>query len=169
MQGRNTVPWIMPSLLALALVVSGFLHYKARTGIPVRNDANALIPPSGSAAKSNTTLDLTLPGRVMANITVEELMSIHSQYTEAQANTMTQHHIGTWIGILGKVCDVKMLTTDRVMVALAPNLGQLVFCSFASGHKQRCFVLRKGDEIRVSGEIEKVNSLGIHLVNCEFA
>lgn len=188
----NAVPWIMPSILAAALIMAGFLHYKAHQlahgspkspqSFPPTHPAPTLQPTALSepvALPPPSELALVPPpprlqrGRVMANATPAELAAIYKNNTTIHAQEQAKHYIGTWLEISGPVSNVTNMRSDETTVILwhgdiEKAMPIIIFCSFQTEWQQQCSVLRKGNNVMIAGKISSFDSGEIHLENCEF-
>jgi hypothetical protein len=159
-------PWIMPSILALALIIAGFLHFKAAQVAASRPPIKrvpvtpVILPPQPIVP--------ALPGRVLATITTGELFKTYETHTKMQADAMVNQYIGAWLGVAGNLWDVQTPTKEEMLVSIMTEPIKLVFCHFAKEHEQQCLMFHKGDEVRVAGKITSAGALGIHLSDCEF-
>lgn len=175
------VPWIMPSMLAFALIVAGFLHYKAaqvtRLVPDIRAPKTTNPPPQPpqsvalvSAVTSAPIVVPAQPGRVIANASVESLCEIYNTHTTAQADRLADVYIGTWIGVFGRVNDARPLNDEIMMVSVhlrENHIGPMAFCHFDKPWHKRVSLIKRDDEITIVGEISRFGSQDISLTNCE--
>jgi hypothetical protein len=168
----NNVHWIMPSILAVALIVAGFLHYKAAQ---VARRQTHFYPKIATETQPVSPI-ISAPivplrdGRVMANATPSELVGLWEGHTTAQAEKLTESYIGTWLGVSGQAWDVDIESSgqsSRVSIDGVDGV-MLVFCHFGAECKQQVSVLRKGNSISVFRQVSAIERSTVSLRECEF-
>jgi hypothetical protein len=168
----NNVPWIMPSILAVAMITAAFLHYKAAQ--VARSVPNILPPPHSAPTPTPAAAAVTSshPDRVMVNVTPEHLTSFFQQgHTSIQAERLAEAFIGKWMEISGPLGDVLRVTdTHRMVVIEGRSLykNNQVYMYFREKEwADRLATLKPGDRVTIVGRIENVVSQSISLGNCE--
>jgi len=177
----NNVPWIMPSILAVALIIAGFVHYKA--AMVARSAPNIASlpqqPSSALATSSQPPPDPTAlvespslqPGRVMANATSQELLAIYRNNTTIQAERLSERYIGTWMKVSGRPVRDVGIDGDipRVVISAEAMNIAIIGCYFTKEWKQQVSVINKGNKVSVTGKIAKFDALTIRLEECELS
>jgi hypothetical protein len=172
--GQRMVGWLMPSILAVCLLLAGALHLlaartrhepsPARTEVPERMRAPATSPPRLGAQN--------LEGRVFVgpDITPQFLQSLLKAHTEVQAEKLLDIYVGKWMQLSGEVCHVGKFEygSSTVMFAGQPDKDDpAVMLYFSKVWTERLSVLRLGNNINVIGRIGSVNGLRVRLDDCE--
>jgi hypothetical protein len=111
-------------------------------------------------------------GRIFVNVTPHYLIRLFDGYTSIQASNLVKPFIGKWIELSGQLGDIlpygiesaqvsfKRLSWDRPL--------HFVIMYFRGKYwLNRISVLKVGDPIKVIGQIQEVNSIAVHLDNCE--
>lgn len=108
--------------------------------------------------------------RVPTNATPGELAQIWQNHTAVQAKKLSECYIGTWMEISGPVYDVRnAMITNEIRLTIEGVEGvMLIHCTFQEQWEQRCLVLRKGDAVRVLGQVSDFNQVSVSLEECEF-
>lgn len=158
------IGWVMPSILALALLMAGVLHFlAART----RHEPST---PARSAPSERERRVFVGP-----EITPTFLNSLLGGHTQMQADNIVAVYIGKWITLSGSVSQVTASDSSSVftrssLVTFDQARGEpMVFMHFDEQWKEQLSILRPGSRITVVGRITKIYRLGINLEQCELA
>lgn len=164
----TALPWIMPSLLAAALIVAGFLHYKAAQTSQSSKREN----PKSSSPTLSTAFDA--PGaaakdleRVMCKLGSLDLCGIYREHTSGQADMLVAPYIGTWLIEQGLVYDTQMGGDKwHVTAYVKPGEYPMLSCDFGKDDR-RIGMLRRNDQVKILGRITSIIATWIYLADCE--
>jgi hypothetical protein len=125
-------------------------------------------PPVMSLGDPSQKKDL-VSERIIVDVTPLYLMDLFSEHTSIQAQRLIEPYIGKWIRISGPLGDVSDNEYfSQVVFEHGPKMFAQVFMYFRQPNRSdRLSVLRRGTELTVLGQIERVNGMEVHLDNCE--
>jgi len=110
-------------------------------------------------------------GRTIVDVTPEYLMGLFDKHTSIQAEKLVEAFIGKWIRLSGPLGDVMPGGGDSVAVVFTherfQHRGVMMFFNNRATIENQLRVLRKGDQITVIGQIQRVFSASLELKNCE--
>lgn len=109
------------------------------------------------------------------DMTPEALIGVYKGHTAVQGQKLASSFVGHWINLNGFVYDVysPIDGTRSLMISTAEEPGGAlkvdgrVRLSFNSEWFSRLDIMRPGQPISVTGEIEKIESHAVWLINCE--
>jgi hypothetical protein len=170
---QRLVGWLMPSILAVCLLLAGVLHLvaartrhepaPARTEVPEKVRMPATSPPALAAQNSE--------GRIFVgpDITPQFLVSLLSGHTEVQAERLLDIYVGKWIKVSGDVSHVGKFEHGHSTVMFTSQRLEVpsIIMHFGGAWTERLSVLRLGNKINVIGRIDLVQELRIFLDDCE--
>jgi hypothetical protein len=107
---------------------------------------------------------------VPPELTPKRLRSFYRENTSIQAAELTKNYIGQWMKVTGCLGEV-IGNEFRSQVTFQHNYISLeyfvIFMYFREPHIDRLKILRRGDKLTVIGQIQRVESIELHLDNCE--
>jgi len=174
--------WLFSGLGLVILIGLGRLLYsslhavipRVTSDVPTtllhKNTIAAPEPPR----KAAETQDRVFVG---ASITPEYLISIFREHTDIQGATLTAAYLGKWMKVSGSL---------RNVISTTPNLAQLTFeraevpltertwfdytdfyMMFKKPWIDRLAIAKRGDNLTVVGQIERIDAVSVQLENCE--
>ena len=104
-------------------------------------------------------------GRVVVPATPVELHELFRTHTTAQVGQLLVPFLGKWMEITGTVGDVheQMILLNEYQPSLKNGVAML----FDAEWLERIAVLRRGDEVTVLGQIDRMDVLSLWLHHCE--
>jgi hypothetical protein len=117
----------------------------------------------------STEVPVPAPKRIVIDVAPEYLMGFYKDHTDVQADKLAENYIGKWLKLSGKVANVvsSSAITKTWHVILAYKAGYFMGVDFDNAWADQISVLKRGDEIRVLGQIEAFDGSRLHLVHCE--
>jgi hypothetical protein len=174
--GHRMIDWIMPSILALSLILAGVLHFLAaretRKPSPVLQRAQLAPPPRAMAPQMKfpaATPPIVLSDkRILITISPLELFKFFDGHTSIEADRLLQPYFGKWMQISGEVNSVVHVVENITQVSFYLDKGRIISMSFAEPWFDTVSMLRKGAKVTVLGQLKRVEEAGIvALGNCE--
>ncbi len=176
-------PWVMPSILAASLVVSGFFHFlAARTLRPLSRSNNEVKEapinkvketpketpkdiPKETPPEQATSTQIS-DGRTIDSDDFQYLRSCFEGRTEIEAERLVQPYLGKWVRVSGTVANV-VGGGDRASFTVTLE-NKYAFFNFREDRwRSRLEVLRQGAHISLLGRITSIHSWKIDIDDCE--
>jgi hypothetical protein len=109
-------------------------------------------------------------GRIVVDTTPEYLAGFFDEHTSIQAEKLVEAFIGKWIRLSGPLENVAARSKDEVTVFFTSEtfgdiMPVMVFNDRLTIENLR--VLKRGNQITVVGQIQRVSSMDLKLENCE--
>jgi hypothetical protein len=170
--GQRMIGWILPSILALSLILAGILHLlaaRSTAGSSMRRDDRivgaAIIPGAPSLP-----VVPSVEGRIFVgqDITARFLTGLLEGHTSIQASKVIEPYIDKWMQLSGEVANVGEFrhgssTVTFINEPLDPN----VFMRFNETWIPRLSILRRTNYINVIGKINSIDKFSVILDECE--
>lgn len=105
------------------------------------------------------------------NLSANQMIEIVDAETELTAQQMFAEHVGKWLRVRGVVANVTaggLPDTIMVGIYVEASTWRMVFCHFPDSSDE-AKALAKDQTISVEGRLQKVNSLGINLIDCRLS
>jgi hypothetical protein len=166
------IAWIMPSILAAAILGAGVLHLLAARSTPApQRQYVAPAPPRMIAPASPSSSLTTLPDqRIVVGISPQELCGFYKNVTTAQGDRLIQPYIGKLIELSGAVYDAghskPIGDYSRLTFRDIPGIVYAIMFFDAKWY-DHISVLDKGDSVKVRGQITSADEGSLRLDNCE--
>jgi hypothetical protein len=107
-------------------------------------------------------------GRTLVDVTPEYLMGLYDGHTSIQAAKLVEAFIGKWLRVSGPLEDV---TANGMVFFESGAFGSTTALEMRFNDRiaieNDLRILRKGDQITVIEQIERVSSTSVQLENCE--
>jgi hypothetical protein len=170
----------LPVLLGLTmLVVITSLLWRGRKRLETEvASAKAKSEPSRTAPSELTEppsdraiLELTgkHPERIFVEVEPAYLIDLFHDVTSAEGNRRAAPYLGKWIEIEASILNVHDSLRQVDLVFQVPTRGETIVVRGSSENwKQKALTLRKGDNVKVRGQIAKVSETGLFVVQAEF-
>jgi len=161
---RQVAFWLTLILCSAFLVYLAFGQRQARSQQP------------GAANQPQSTAP-TSDNRIFVAVDATYFATLYRTHSTAQADIAAQSYLGKWIKTAGEVGDVRrdqFLGSDSVYVTITiPAKDSLrmyvILAKFTqSPYKERVLILNRGEQINLIGKIDKADSMGLFLEECEF-
>jgi hypothetical protein len=181
----QTTNWVLPTILAVSLVVAGFLQLKAaRTAqTPVKSEPPARVaqsPPAAPPAKetpaATETVAVSRPpdsaDRIFINKSLEGLIApFESGLTAYQAKKLVADYLSKWVRWRARVSDVRQYGTEASILAILPiRQGKTwplsISMGFAASETKKVIHLEKNTLIEVEGMITDIETDAVKLAQC---
>jgi hypothetical protein len=129
-------------------------------------NSGSVAQPSTEGGQAHGLSTPILRDRIIVNVSPQFLIGFFEQHTTVQAKKLVEAYIGKWMRVSGPLGDVwpNQVTFEHRLFGSA-----VVFMYFSPEWTDRLSVLRRGDHLAVLGQIRNVNSMEVHLENCELA
>ena len=149
-------------LAAIAAYFAGIFNRPA----PVSPQIQPLVSPK--IQRPHTT-----PERNYVDVEPRYLAAFFKSHTAIQAAEMVALYIGSWMRRSGSVDNVMENGPNRWQLTFRGGLLRveepIVFMYFVGeGLATRVATLRRGDKVIVDGRISRVDTIAVHLEDCEF-
>lgn len=109
------------------------------------------------------------PGRNYVDVEPRFLLGFFKSHTAIQANQMVAGYVGSWMRLSGSLDNVMKNGPTRWQLTFRTFGREPVFMYFTDKRwSPRLATLRRGDKIVVDGRIREVDSVSVHLEDCEF-
>ena len=107
--------------------------------------------------------------RQIVDVTPDYLRSFFVEHISIQAQRLIEPYIGKWMRVSGPLDDVSNNEYfSQVVFERRPGTHTVTYMYFRQpDRRDRLSVLRRGTELTVLGQIERVNAMEVHLNNCE--
>src|SRR5258708_22419779 len=154
------INWLMPSILALCLVLAAVLNLLAarqrRDPPPSRSSALEKLPTSApppsplpAAYAPNLESAPDLKGRLFvgADITPQFLVDQIKDHTEIQAATLIRVYVGKWMRFTGAIYDISEGTLSKEMTMVSFSGNPTIIMRFGKELSCHLYYLRCGHHI----------------------
>jgi hypothetical protein len=156
------IAWIMPSILAAAILGAGVLHLLAAM-------ASHVAMPAVQVSKSPSPAHGDGEARIFlgSDITPEFLAGLSKDQMGIHARRLTSIYEGKWMKVSGAVDDVSKLARNDYFVTLS-NENPHIFFIFSGAHwEERLSILKKGTQLTVIGKLRAISRENLQFEECE--
>jgi hypothetical protein len=95
------------------------------------------------------------------------LLSFFASHTAIQSKQMVAGYVGSWMRLSGRLGNVMQNGEARWQLTFSPHVDVFMYFN-GERWRPRLTTLRLGDKIIVDGRIRDVDTLSVHLEDCEF-
>jgi RecG-like helicase len=106
--------------------------------------------------------------RIIENLSPGHLIGLTENLSEEEAYRVIEPYVGKWVEVSGSVKDTTITGKSFIMLINAKWTHHTIVAVFRE-QEWRTHVedLKKGDRVRIAGQVKKANILALYLENCE--
>ena len=175
-RSQPVIGWLMPSVLAVCVLVAGILNLLAARTRSISSNSNLHIH-SPIPMPSPIPVPVLVPKAeernfVGASITPEVLIGFFKEHTSIQARKLIEPFIDKWMRVSGNLEEViSSIPTLAILTfsgrGIRSDLAGIYFYFRTEGTIEPLRTLRRGDSLTIVGKIRDVNAVQIDLDPCE--
>jgi hypothetical protein len=158
----------IPFPFARKPVNSNDVKRRTRKDLPFRDQTGVGSTPNGHTQVNGERQSAT--GRLFVPDAPKDLIAIFKTHTSAQAHKLLEPYYDQWIRISGALGDVGEWTSGHSRVIFQsssrdPAIVMMFKDQFV--FDKRLSILRAGVRMTIIGQIERIDSAGVQITNCE--
>ena len=162
--------WPLVVLGSTAIALAYILRSPTRQASQSKGGSPLPLPMADPKSLPTAAYERLADGRMVYNVTFEQLTGFFKDQTTAQGNRLVQPWLGKLMRFTGTVFNVNEYEGRAIVSMNLPSKATgLVFAGFSMPELiSRVAVLRRGDPIAVIGRISQVEPGSVSIDDCEF-